>query len=166
MGDEKFYKQVEDELNGKPRKFTDRALMTKAEVLAEGDKEKARYRYIQLRVEFLKNKEEEENKILALKEEQENKALALKKEEERNIKITKEKKQLSNLVLGLGFVAAFLFGRFFGLLGAAAIIIGIFAFNISYKNNTKNFSIFISLASGLVSYFLGLIIFAFLLPAI
>ena len=92
MGDEKFYKQVEDELNGKPRKFTDRALMTKAEVLAEGDKEKARYRYIQLRVEFLKNKEEEENKILALKEEQENKALALKKEEERNIKNTKEKK--------------------------------------------------------------------------
>ena len=155
MGDEKFYKQVEDELNGKPRKFTDRALMTKAEVLAEGDKEKARYRYIQLRVEFLKNKEKEENKILALK-----------KEEERNIKITKEKEQLSYLVSGWGLIAVFLIAYFFGLLGAAAVIIGIFAFNISYKNNTKNFSIFISLASGLVSYFLGLIIFAFLLPAI
>ena len=46
MGDEKYYKQVQDELDGKPRKFTDRALMAKAEVISEGDTEKTRFKYI------------------------------------------------------------------------------------------------------------------------
>ena len=39
MSDEK-YQRVQDELDGKPRKFADKALMTKAKILCEGDEEK------------------------------------------------------------------------------------------------------------------------------
>ena len=49
MGDEKIYQRVIDELDGKPRKYTDKALWTKAEVLSKGDDEKTRYKYIELR---------------------------------------------------------------------------------------------------------------------
>ena len=59
MSDEKIYQRVQDELDGKPRKFTDKALMTKAEILCEGDQTKIKYTYIKLRVEKLKKEEEE-----------------------------------------------------------------------------------------------------------
>ena len=59
MSDEKIYQRVQDELDGKPRKFTDKALMTKAKILCEGDEEKIKYTYMKLRVEKLKNEEAE-----------------------------------------------------------------------------------------------------------
>ena len=58
MSDEKLYLQVENELKGKPRKYTDRALMSKAVAVSGGDETKAKYKYIELRVQKLKEAEE------------------------------------------------------------------------------------------------------------
>ena len=79
MSDEKIFQRVQDELNGKPRKYTDKALMTKAEVLCEGDENKIMYTYIKLRVEKLKKEEEERFK------KEESKELELKFKEEKKI---------------------------------------------------------------------------------
>ena len=54
MSDEKLYLQVENELKGKPRKYTDKALMSKAMAVSGGDETKAKYKYIELRVQKLK----------------------------------------------------------------------------------------------------------------
>tara|TARA_B100000963_G_scaffold272198_1_gene240381 strand:+ start:172 stop:540 length:369 start_codon:yes stop_codon:yes gene_type:complete len=78
MSDEKIYQRVQDELDGKPRKFTDKALMTKAEILSEGDEKKIKYTYMKLRVEKLKNEEAER-----LKREEKKEQERLKREEER-----------------------------------------------------------------------------------
>ncbi len=78
MSDEKIYQRVQDELDGKPRKFTDKALMTKAEILSEGDEKKIKYTYMKLRVEKLKNEEAER-----LKREEKKEKERLKREEER-----------------------------------------------------------------------------------
>ena len=48
MSDEKNYQKVIDELNGKPRKYTDKAIWTKAEFLSKGDAEKTRYNTLSL----------------------------------------------------------------------------------------------------------------------
>ncbi len=68
MSDEKIYQRVQDELDGKPRKFTDKALMTKAEILCEGDEKKIKYTYMKLRVEKLKKEEAERLKREEIKE--------------------------------------------------------------------------------------------------
>ena len=78
MSDEKIYQRVQDELDGKPRKFTDKALMTKAKILSEGDEKKIKYTYMKLRVEKLKNEEAER-----LKREEKKEQERLKREEER-----------------------------------------------------------------------------------
>ena len=78
MSDEKIYQRVQDELDGKPRKFTDKALMTKAKILCEGDEEKIKYTYMKLRVEKLKNEEAER-----LKREEKKEQERLEREEER-----------------------------------------------------------------------------------
>ena len=78
MSDEKIYQRVQDELDGKPRKFTDKALMTKAKILSEGDEKKIKYTYMKLRVEKLKNEEAERLKRDEKKEQE-----RLKREEER-----------------------------------------------------------------------------------
>ena len=78
MNDEKIYQRDQDELDGKPRKFTDKALMTKAEILSEGDEKKIKYTYMKLRVEKLKNEEVER-----LKREEKKEQERLEREEER-----------------------------------------------------------------------------------
>ena len=82
MSDEKIYQRVQDELDGKPRKFTDKALMTKAEILSDGDEKKTKYSYIKLRVEKLKNEEAERLKREEAKE-KERKEREEEREEER-----------------------------------------------------------------------------------
>ena len=64
MSDEKLYLQVENELKGKPRKYTDRALMSKAMAVSGGDEDKAKYKYIELRVKKLKAEEVNKQKQL------------------------------------------------------------------------------------------------------
>lgn len=132
MSDEHLYKKVNDELNGKPRKFTDKALWTKAEVISKGDEKLTRYKYIELRVSKLaeqeKLKEEKNQKA------EENQQLAKAKEE--------EKKQISekkSYVLFLTFLAAFIFGRMFGLLGLVSVAIGYYCYNYLLNQSSRTF---------------------------
>ena len=158
MGEEKFYKKVEDELNGKPRKYTDRALMTKAEVLSEGDSEKARYKYIQLRVEQLKEKEhrkiEKEKELI----EQEK---ANQKEQEKII-IDSKKATTRNWILFGAFIIAFATGKIIGLLGAISLGVGVFVFLELNKTKSMLLSISVSIFSILAIYFLGILLSLFI----
>ena len=90
MNDKKLYVQVENELAGEPRKYTDRALWTKAKTLAKGDEEKTKYTYIELRVKELKEKEE--LRVKELKEKEQEKELI--KQEKLNSKIAKVNKEI------------------------------------------------------------------------
>ena len=160
MGDEKFYKRVEDELNGKPRKFTDKALWTKAEVLSKGDEEKTRYKYIELRVEKLV---EEDRKRQEKREREEQEKLArqeiqkLKQEREEEEKAKEKKSFWTGWAF---FLVAFIFGRYVGIVGFVAVFFGYLAYDHFAKKGMSTFnSLIISAAVALVVYFIGYIFF-------
>ena len=159
MGDEKIYQRVIDELDGKPRKYTDKALWTKAEVLSKGDDEKTRYKYIELRVAKLKEQEEIKAEKAIQKERE-------KKEKEENhlkeIQLKDEQKKLEktdSTIFWVIFFIAFIAGRLFGLIGLASVFLGYF----SYKYASKEYSLLISILSGVavtvISYYVGLLVF-------
>ena len=159
MGDEKYYKQVQDELDGKPRKFTDRALMAKAEVISEGDTEKTRFKYIELRVEQLKEKEDEKLRKAEEKARQEEE----KKEQEKLKEIENKKDSTRSWVLWGGLFVGILIGRVFGLLGFMAIVIGGLVFDELYKTKSISFSIVISSIVIILSYLIGSVLVYFFL---
>ena len=107
MGDEKIYQRVQDELDGKPRKFTDKALMTKAEILCEGDQTKIKYMYIKLRVEKLKKEEEERLKREEIKE----KERVLKDNERIELEKQKAKKFSNNVKVWLSIIGFVILAR-------------------------------------------------------
>ena len=107
MSDEKIYQRVQDELDGKPRKFTDKALMTKAEILCEGDQTKIKYAYIKLRVEKLKKEEEERLKREEIKE----KERVLKDNERIELEKQKAKKFSNNIKVWLSIIGFVILAR-------------------------------------------------------
>ncbi len=156
MGDEKLYQQVENELKGNPKKYTDRALMTKAEVLAEGDEKKTRYKYIELRVEKLKaqelEKEEKKQQKIQQKLDQEEQEKFYKEAE----KVTKQKREISNWMFWATFVVALILGRLLGLLGFAAALVGYFAYDeLLKKDYSQIIAILGGMAAALITYVLG-----------
>ena len=159
MGDEKYYKQVQDELDGKPRKFTDRALMAKAKVISEGDTEKTRFKYIELRVEQLKEKEDEKLRKAEEKARQEEE----KKEQEKLKEIENKKDSTRSWILWGGLFVGILIGRVFGLLGFMAIVIGGLVFDELYKTKSITFSIVISSIVIILSYLIGSVLVYFFL---
>tara|TARA_B110000003_G_scaffold276180_1_gene321331 strand:- start:108 stop:698 length:591 start_codon:yes stop_codon:yes gene_type:complete len=188
MSDEKHYQRVIDELDGKPRKYTDQAIWTKAEFLSKGDPEKTRYKYIELRVEKL-NKQDEIRAEKELQKEKDKKerekarrklfeANAIKKEQEKEekekqrdenylkqLQLEKEQeeqeelKETNSLVFWITFASAFAAGRFFGLVGVGSVFLGY----LTYKYASAEYSIFISILSGVavtvISYFVGVLVF-------
>ena len=158
MGDEKFYKKVEDELNRKP-KYTDRALWSKAEVLCKGDEKLTRYKYIELRVEKLVEKEktrkemQEQLELEKLYDLKDKAAIEEEKKEE------EKKENHKTWVIWLTFALAFIVGRVFGLLGIGAVVAGYYAYDYFYKkDNSMPVSIILGCCAGLIAYGLGLYI--------
>lgn len=160
MGDERFYKRVEDELNGKPRKFTDKALWTKAEVLSKGDEEETRYKYIELRVEKLveEDRRRQEKKELEEREKLAEQEIQKLKQE---IETEEEAREKKRFWIGWIFLAVMIiFGRYIGLVGFAGIFFGLLAFDQFIKKGMSTFkALSFSTAVGLVVYFIGYILF-------
>ena len=186
MSDEKNYQRVIDELNGKPRKYTDKAIWTKAEFLSKGDAQKTRYKYIELRVKKLNEQEEMRAEKVLQKEmekkerEREKKELFQanlirkereQKEKEEEIAINnlkqmqlqdqKELEESNSIVFWVTIFAAFIGGRLFGVIGVGSVILGYLA----YKFAAQEYPLLVSILSGLVvtivSYFIGVVIFVF-----
>ena len=164
MGDERLYQQVKNELEGKPRKYTHRALMTKAEVLSEGDETKKIFKYIQLRVEHLKEKEREKEE----KEREKAEKIRINEREKAN---EKEDSKIANdnywifwIVLFLAFLAA---RRLGGLLGFVSVMAGYYVFFIQRKERKSFlFSMLSGIGVSLICYFLGAFIFLSSIPFI
>tara|TARA_B100000902_G_scaffold343781_1_gene348682 strand:- start:185 stop:688 length:504 start_codon:yes stop_codon:yes gene_type:complete len=157
MGDERLYQQVKNELEGKPRKYTDRALMTKAEVLSEGDETKKIFKYIQLRVEQLKEKEREKARKITIKEKEKAEKIRIKEREisneEEDLKIANSNYWIFWIALLLAFLAA---SRLGGLLGFVSVMAGYYAFFIQRKERKSFlFSMLSGFGVSLICYFLG-----------
>ena len=161
MSDEKYYQRVADELDGNPRKYTDKALWTKAEVLSQGDSEKTRYKYIELRVKKLNAQDIEratkENEKANLKNNlQEKRKEALKLEEKIMNRELTEEWVLWSLLIGSFFIA-----RLFGLLGVASIWLGYAAYLKLNKEKNLTMSLLIAITVACISYVCGLILISF-----
>ena len=184
MSDEKNYQKVIDELNGKPRKYTDKAIWTKAEFLSQGDAEKTRYKYIELRVKKLNEQEEMRAEKVLQKEmekkerERERKELfqanlitkereKKDKEEERAInhlkqmqlQDQKELEESNSIVFWVTIFAAFIGGRLFGVIGVGSVILGYLAYKFAAQEYPLLVSILIGFAVTIFSYFIGVVIF-------
>lgn len=172
MSDEKIYQRVQDELDGKPRKFTDKALMTKAKILCEGDEEKIKYTYMKLRVEKLKNEEAER-----LKRENEKQELIEARRLERELQQAEEeikhKKNKSELVLWVQLIAVIILIRIlsryvvigFGAMAFISILIGYVTYNYSSGiGKSSSTSIAGAILVGVISYVVGALLISGIIP--
>ena len=172
MSDEKIYQRVQDELDGKPRKFTDKALMTKAKILCEGDEEKIKYAYMKLRVEKLKNEEAER-----LKRENEKQELIEARRLERELQQAEEeikhKKNKSELVLWVQLIAVIILIRIlsryvvigFGAMAFISILIGYVTYNYSSGiGKSSSTSIAGAILVGVISYVVGALLISGIIP--
>lgn len=172
MSDEKIYQRVQDELDGKPRKFTDKALMTKAKILCEGDEEKIKYTYMKLRVEKLKNEEAER-----LKRENEKQELIEARRLERELQQAEEeikhKKNKSELVLWVQLIAVIILIRIlsryvvigFGAMAFISILIGYITYNYSSGiGKSSSTSIAGAILVGVISYVVGALLISGIIP--
>ena len=172
MSDEKIYQRVQDELDGKPRKFTDKALMTKAEILCEGDEKKIKYTYMKLRVEKLKNEEAER-----LKRENEKQELIEARRLERELQQAEEeikhKKNKSELVLWVQLIAVIILIRIlsryvvigFGAMAFISILIGYITYNYSSGiGKSSSTSIAGAILVGVISYVVGALLISGIIP--
>lgn len=152
MSDEKLFQRVENELNGKPRKYTDKALWTKAEVLSEGDEKKTRYKYIELRVEKLKEQDAERLRKAEKTAEQQREISRLEEEQ-------RKKESTDSALFWPIIILAFIVGRFFGFLGVGSFFLGYLAYEHVAKNHPMLVSIFAGVAAAVISYFIALVVF-------
>ena len=172
MSDEKIYQRVQDELDGKPRKFTDKALMTKAKILCEGDEEKIKYTYMKLRVEKLKNEEAER-----LKRENEKQEIIEARRLERELQQAEEeikhKKNKSELVLWVQLIAVIILIRIlsryvvigFGAMVFISILIGYVTYNYSSGiGKSLSTSIAGAILVGVISYVVGALLISGIIP--
>ena len=172
MSDEKIYQRVQDELDGKPRKFTDKALMTKAKILCEGDEEKIKYTYMKLRVEKLKNEEAER-----LKRENEKQEIIEARRLERELQQAEEeikhKKNKSELVLWVQLIAVIILIRIlsryvvigFGAMAFISILIGYVTYNYSSGiGKSSSTSIAGAILVGVISYVVGALLISGIIP--
>ena len=172
MSDEKIYQRVQDELDGKPRKFTDKALMTKAKILCEGDEEKIKYTYMKLRVEKLKNEEAER-----LKRENEKQEIIEARRLERELQQAEEeikhKKNKSELVLWVQLIAVIILIRIlsryvvigFGAMVFISILIGYVTYNYSSGiGKSSSTSIAGAILVGVISYVVGALLISGIIP--
>ena len=138
MSDEKLYLQVENELKGKPRKYTDKALMSKAMAVSGGDETKAKYKYIELRVKKLKE----------IKEAKEAKELNKQKQFEKNP--TEDKPKSPKTVKErIGYV--------FHWIGFLACVLSIIGWGyIWFDNDFKEPMIYISIGTFSSLFYLGI----------
>ena len=179
MSDEKIYQRVQDELDGKPRKFTDKALMTKAKILCEGDEEKIKYTYMKLRVEKLKNEEAERLKRENEKQEiiearrLESEARRLERELQQAEEEIKHKKNKSELVLWVQLIAVIILIRIlsryvvigFGAMAFISILIGYVTYNYSSGiGKSSSTSIAGAILVGVISYVVGALLISGIIP--
>jgi hypothetical protein len=172
MSDEKIYQRVQDELDGKPRKFTDKALMTKAKILCEGDEEKIKYTYMKLRVEKLKNEEAERLKRENQKQEL-IEARRLERELQQAEEEIKHKKNKSELVLWVQLIAVIILIRIlsryvvigFGAMAFISILIGYITYNYSSGiGKSSSTSIAGAILVGVISYVVGALLISGIIP--